>query len=93
MKSILMLGGVIALIGGIIFFLYKDNQRTKIELTKEKVITKTQTIVLKQKDEIIKVKTYQERLVNKPSLSASVIHRRKWLQWTKDQRNSTSSSE
>lgn len=79
MNRILIFGGVVALIGGIILFLYKDNQRTKIELAKEKEITKTQKIVIKYKDGIIETKNYQQKLIRKTSVNSDVAYRRKFL--------------
>jgi hypothetical protein len=93
MNRILIFGGIVALIGGIILFLYKDNQRTKIELTKVQEIIKIKDIQIKAKDDIIETKKFQRELISKPDLSSDLNHRREWLQllWEEDGNSNGSS--
>ena len=92
MNRILIFSGIVALIGGIILFLYKQNQKVNIELTKTKEIVKIKDIEIKVKNDIVETKKYQKKLVSKPATSADVTYRRKWLQLVYQKRNSTSSS-
>lgn len=72
---------IVTIIGGAIFWWMKHERQS----AKNEVIIEQQQEEIEQKENVIQVKNFQQKLISKPALSADLAARDEWLQllWKK----------